>query len=735
MHVEEVQGKARTKNKAELMLRYLLALCFCGVAVLSVAAAMSACDLSMLPLEHKHITQLSQGLHLLQHLDLSGCKKLQPGMTQQLLQGLASKQLQSLNLQRCFQLTYACLTDLLEYAASSHSSSKALQCIALSHLNLPTWLDTAAAADGRSSNDGDSNNSPSRVSSSGSDSDAGAARVSNNASVQVAGEAGSTAADWAGLAGSLMVKLPRQLGAPLLTAGSATALRVVVLNNCSLLSLPGLISLGAACPQLEYLFLGGSTLKTPELPAAPPGSGAAALQAAEARGVYVPRSVAASAAAAGGAAASATLELPGALQQLSELLQLPQTLPWEVLSSCCDADSDSSDWGQAQCSCACSCCSSARIRAQRRDGAGSDVDDTSQQRARKRLHRNEPSTAAVATARGHALSLAYVAALLPGLKALEVTFMAPGLAGWLRVCLMKLQQVRRQQQNAEHCSLSPSHLDHSGLLNGPTDSGRGAGPLLSSGLAVCAQRPKVWQFSCVTAVADSLQTLACARRAFTASGSSVSSSGGDGSMNAGKGAVLHPDCLSIAVRCAVNCSSRGRSTPLHMAADAGCAYHIKELMAAGAAVPARDASGASALFVACESGQAAAAAVLLEAGADALVGNTAGETPLYIAALRGHLSVVEVLLGHLSAADVDWTQRQLYGDAWTPLMAAAVANRVSITQLVAAAVGFAVMALFFCMQHPEAMHVCVETPLRLFRRQPYDMCSSVIACSCCIVRR
>jgi ankyrin repeat protein len=115
-----------------------------------------------------------------------------------------------------------------------------------------------------------------------------------------------------------------------------------------------------------------------------------------------------------------------------------------------------------------------------------------------------------------------------------------------------------------------------------------------------------------------------------------------------------------------------------MAADAGCAYHIKELMAAGAAVPARDASGASALFVACESGQAAAAAVLLEAGADALVGNTAGETPLYIAALRGHLSVVEVLLGHLSAADVDWTQRQLYGDAWTPLMAAAVANRVNV---------------------------------------------------------
>jgi hypothetical protein len=133
----------------------------------------------------------------------------------------------------------------------------------------------------------------------------------------------------------------------------------------------------------------------------------------------------------------------------------------------------------------------------------------------------------------------------------------------------------------------------------------------------------------------------------------------------------------MAIKCAANCSSRGRSTPLHMAADAGCACHIRVLVSAGAAVAARDASGASPLFVACESGRAAAAAELLQAGADALVGNTAGETPLYIAALRGHLSVVELLLGHLSAAEVDWTQRQLYGDAWTPLMAAAVANRVS----------------------------------------------------------
>ncbi|WIA36468.1 hypothetical protein OEZ86_007770 [Tetradesmus obliquus] len=110
---------------------------------------------------------------------------------------------------------------------------------------------------------------------------------------------------------------------------------------------------------------------------------------------------------------------------------------------------------------------------------------------------------------------------------------------------------------------------------------------------------------------------------------------------------------------------------------------------AGAAAAARDTSGASPLFVASEAGRAAAVEVLLRAGADPLVGNTAGETALYIAALRGHLPVVEVLLKHLSAAGVDWMQAGLYGDAWTPLMAAAVANRVDVALcLLRAANGF-----------------------------------------------
>lgn len=371
-----------------------------------------------------------------------------------------------------------------------------------------------------------------------------------------------------------------------------------------------------------------------------------------------------------GGTARDAVELPGALQQLSELLQLPATLPWEVLSACCDTgSSDSNSCGQGSCcSCTCTCCSSLR---QRRSSSGNshagdddDRDAAERERARKRLHRCEPSAAAVAVARAHALSLAYVAALLPGLKAVEVSFMAPGVAGWLRVFLDKLQQLRQREVQQQQCV-----------------NFRGSGSSSSSGFAAaasCDQRPKVWQFSCATSVADALQSLSDTRVAHAAAAAAGGSISGAGSTAGGsEGVLLSPACLTMAVKCAANCSNRGRSTPLHMAADAGCACHIRALLSAGAAVAARDASGASPLFVACESGQTAAAAVLLEAGADSLVRNTAGETPLYIAALRGHLCVVELLLKHLKAADVDWTQRQLYGDAWTPLMAAAVANRVS----------------------------------------------------------
>jgi hypothetical protein len=217
--------------------------------------------------------------------------------------------------------------------------------------------------------------------------------------------------------------------------------------------------------------------------------------------------------------------------------------------------------------------------------------------------------------------------------------------------MQRLQQLRLQQQQQQQ---QRGGYSHGGVVGG-------------GGV-------KVWQFSCVSAVTDALQELQQARQDAARCGAPSLAS----SAVAPAGAVLDPACLEMAVRCAVNCSSRGRSTPLHSAADAGCACHVRALCAAGAQVAARDASGASPVFVAAEAGNADAAAALLAAGADCLAGNTAGETSLYIASLRGHVCVVERLLQHMAAAGVDWTQRQLYGDAWTPLMAAAVANRVDV---------------------------------------------------------
>ena len=134
------------------------------------------------------------------------------------------------------------------------------------------------------------------------------------------------------------------------------------------------------------------------------------------------------------------------------------------------------------------------------------------------------------------------------------------------------------------------------------------------------------------------------------------------------------------------CSSPGRSTPLHSAAEEGNVVAIGHLLFLGAEVDARDRGGASPLFVACEAGLAAAAARLLAAGACVSLKNAAGEAPLYIAALRGHASVVDVLLRHCSTFGIQWQDVRLYGDGWTPLHAAAVSCRASIVaQLLTAA--------------------------------------------------
>jgi ankyrin repeat protein len=51
------------------------------------------------------------------------------------------------------------------------------------------------------------------------------------------------------------------------------------------------------------------------------------------------------------------------------------------------------------------------------------------------------------------------------------------------------------------------------------------------------------------------------------------------------------------------------------------------------------------------------------------------------------LQVVKSLVAHQHAAGIDWCEPRLYGDCWTPLMAAAVANRLEVAKFLLAAAG------------------------------------------------
>lgn len=687
----------------------------------------------MLPLEHSHTSNLAHGLPHLSVLDLSGCKKLQPRVTKLLQQPGALQKLQCLNLQRCFQLNDLCLTDLLARScrlvasqnedscssASAAAASSALQCIALSHLNLAAWPPAA--------------HSNSTTSSTASTVAVGGFAEGNSCS--------ATAAFWQqvqDVVRAALLHLPSGLdvaallphggassAVPRTVSNSSSSLRVVVLNNCSQLSIEGLLTIAIACPQLELLMLGGSTLKASWDSGPAAGSAAAAggggstaepgdqegAAAGAAAGAYVPPRVAAAAGHGSGTVygvCAGQERLPAALQQLAALLELPPVLPWEALSACC-TQQDGMGCQQR----ACTCCCSEEGGSGSRAGTGS---SSKRAQARSQLQKNEPSAAALAAARSHALTLAYAAALLPQLKVLEVTFMAPGVAaGWLRACMRRMQLLRARSSRSFGSSIAGSGVQALYRSCSTDSSGSGTASCSSGGscMSCCGgddccplysiqcvdgsdssstrSCPTVWDFTCIASVQQALQMVQDCRRSYQTAGKAGTGAGAALANDGGsRSSVLNPACLETALRCAANCSwSRGRSTPLHLAAERGCAQHISALVRGGAAVAARDSSGASPLFVAAEAGNAAAVSVLLQAGADPLVGNTAGETALYIASLRGHLPVVEVLLSHLSAAKVDWMQEGLYGDAWTPLMAAAVANRVDVALcLLQAATGF-----------------------------------------------
>ena len=135
----------------------------------------------------------------------------------------AGTRLEFLSLQRCFQTKDSALDELLEAAITSKQS---LQCIALSHLQLQQWPAAATPLSLQAAKDSDQDglsSSPDHV--------------------------------------------PEVLHDRICPAASAVAgssLQALALHNCHGITPAGLQAVAAACPQLQMLFLGGSTLQVPK---------------------------------------------------------------------------------------------------------------------------------------------------------------------------------------------------------------------------------------------------------------------------------------------------------------------------------------------------------------------------------------------------------------------------------------------------------------------------------------
>lgn len=96
-------------------------------------------------------------------------------------------------------------------------------------------------------------------------------------------------------------------------------------------------------------------------------------------------------------------------------------------------------------------------------------------------------------------------------------------------------------------------------------------------------------------------------------------------------------------------------TPLHYAAEKNDAALVAQLLAQGADINQRNASGATALLVATHANAVEAAQTLIEAGADVNAKDKINDSPYLYAGARGHLDILNMTLMH--GADLKSTNR------------------------------------------------------------------------------
>jgi hypothetical protein len=581
------------------------------------------------------------------------------------LASLAARKLTSFCLQRCFQLNASALTQLLRAAAAG---AVPLQCLALSHLNMDGWPWAGAGQRDSSGSSSATENSSFQQAVSVAFERVGAAARSRLAELRTTqhGPAAvlalapaqayglqpphSAAGAASSITGSSSITLhdsdldeddeeegdeggqgggaetasssarpshdgcSAHMGAPL-GLGTypqqhpvVTNIQVLALNNCDRISALGLCALATACPRLQVLLLGGSTYS----PLRASSGGA----------------VAAGAAATGhmsGAALPASLQLQPRVR--AELANTPAAV---------------SVMGAA----------------------------------------GVPGGPSVTFALDQASELVCAVMEMRSLRALDLTFVPQLVVTLVRQGLALAAAGSfgdSMEENTQPGSLSRK----AGVLAGVSGAsattrgalGTGGSTYVAKGLSGISRTGRTGQPVEVLDLSQAWGVAAAVSLLQAASGGQGSSQAGAGAsparhsspggvVGANRGLSSHQGlpaaaAVRLGLKCAANCSSASRCTPLHIGSERGDAGMVRSLLSLGATPNAREKGGASPLFIACEAGHTGCVEALLSAGADVRLSNAAGESPLYISALRGHLPVVRALLAHCKASGIAWQEPKL----------------------------------------------------------------------------